>query len=81
VIEGVEVRWPYGHVDRFQEMLVDTAYVLKEGQARALNHCAVGGTTKGKTRAQPVGPGDNQGAKRTSSHPSSYNCQSSPQIK
>ena len=35
MIEGLEVRWPSGHVDRYQEMPVDTAYVLKEGQARS----------------------------------------------
>jgi hypothetical protein len=35
VIEGVEVRWPSGHVDYYKDMPVDTAYLLKEGQARA----------------------------------------------
>ena len=34
-IEAVEVRWPSGHLDRYTDLAVDTAYLLKEGQTYA----------------------------------------------
>jgi enediyne biosynthesis protein E4 len=34
-IEEAEVRWPSGHVDRFTDLAVDSAYLLKEGKTRA----------------------------------------------
>jgi enediyne biosynthesis protein E4 len=34
-IEAIEVHWPSGHVDRYKDLAVDAAYVLREGQARA----------------------------------------------
>jgi hypothetical protein len=34
-IEAVEIRWPSGRIDRFSDLAVDTAYLLREGQTRA----------------------------------------------
>jgi hypothetical protein len=47
-IEGVEVRWPSGHISRYPEMPVDTAYLLREGQAQA--------TPLPGWRQRPTGP-------------------------
>jgi hypothetical protein len=34
-IEAVEVRWPSGRVERHDDLVADTAYLLREGQAQA----------------------------------------------
>jgi enediyne biosynthesis protein E4 len=34
-IEAIEVRWPSGHVDRYSDLAVDAAYLLRERQAQA----------------------------------------------
>ncbi len=33
-VESVEVRWPSGRRDRYEQLAVDTGYLLHEGQAR-----------------------------------------------
>ena len=35
-IDGVEVRWPSGHVDRFRGLEADRGYRLREGEATAV---------------------------------------------
>jgi hypothetical protein len=35
-IEAIEVRWPSGRVDHFRDLPVDTGYLIREGDERAL---------------------------------------------
>ncbi|MDR3634978.1 MAG: FG-GAP-like repeat-containing protein [Isosphaeraceae bacterium] len=36
VVEAVEVRWPSGHLDRYQDLPADSGYLLREGDSQPL---------------------------------------------
>ena len=34
-VASIEVRWPSGHVDRLADLAADSAYLVREGEAKA----------------------------------------------